>query len=52
MILLENDDRVFNVKDTLKLCEDLNIPMVLDFHHYKCNNEKENILKFKRNVFP
>lgn len=51
MILLENDDRVFNVKDTLKLCEDLNIPMVLDFHHYKCNNEKENIEEYLERIF-
>lgn len=51
MILLENDDRVFNVKDTLKLCEYLNIPMVLDFHHYKCNNEKENIEDYLERIF-
>ncbi len=43
LVLLENDDRVYNIKDTLSLCEDLDIPMVLDYHHYKCNNEKENI---------
>lgn len=43
MIILENDDKVFNIKDTLYICETLNIPMILDYHHYKCNNEGENI---------
>lgn len=43
MILLENDDKVFNIKDVLKICETLKIPMVLDYHHYRCNNEGEDI---------
>lgn len=36
-IVLENDDKVFNALDTLLLCEKLNIPMVLDYHHHICN---------------
>jgi UV DNA damage endonuclease len=43
MIILENDDKVFNIEDTLMLCEDLHIPMVLDYHHYLCNNNGEKI---------
>ena len=37
MIILENDDKVFKIEDVLKICKILNIPMVLDYHHYKCN---------------
>ena len=37
IIAIENDDKVFNVEDTLYLAKYLNIPMVLDYHHYKCN---------------
>ena len=37
MIILENDDKVFKVEDVLKICSILGIPMVLDYHHYKCN---------------
>ena len=37
MIILENDDKVFKIEDVLKICKTLNIPMVLDHHHYKCN---------------
>jgi UV DNA damage endonuclease len=42
-IALENDDKVYNVKDVLYLCKKLNIPMVLDYHHYICNNEGEKL---------
>lgn len=42
-IAVENDDKVYNIKDVLDLCTKLNIPMVLDYHHYICNNEGENI---------
>lgn len=42
-IALENDDKIFNIKDVLFICNKLNIPMVLDYHHYICNNTGENI---------
>ncbi len=38
MIIIENDDKIYDIKDTLELAECLNIPMVLDYHHYLCNN--------------
>lgn len=42
MIMLENDDKVFTVRDTLYLCEKLGIPFVFDLHHHKANNEGNN----------
>ncbi len=42
-IAVENDDKVYNIKDVLSLCNKLNIPMVLDYHHYICNNDEEKI---------
>nr|POE46832.1 uv-damage endonuclease [Quercus suber] len=33
-LVLENDDMGWSVHDLLPVCEDLNIPMVLDFHHH------------------
>lgn len=33
-LVLENDDVSWSVHDLLPVCEDLNIPMVLDFHHH------------------
>ncbi len=40
-IILENDDKTFNAKDTLFLAEKLGIPMVLDVHHERCNPSEE-----------
>lgn len=36
MIYLENDDKSYNVEETLKLCQDIKRPMILDFHHDRC----------------
>lgn len=33
-LVLENDDVVWCVHDLLPICEELNIPLVLDFHHH------------------
>ncbi len=46
IIILENDDKVFGVKDVLYICETLNIPMVLDYHHYKCHNDGEDLKEY------
>lgn len=45
IIILENDDKTYTVSDTLKVCENLHIPMVLDYHHFNCNHlKKEKIV--------
>ena len=46
MIILENDDKIYGIKEVLSICETLCIPMVLDYHHYICNNENENIHEY------
>lgn len=40
-IALENDDKVYNIDDCLKLSKILNIPIVLDYHHHICNPSKD-----------
>lgn len=42
-IILENDDRSYNVYQTLRLCEKINIPMCLDIHHHYCNKCTKDI---------
>ena len=42
-LILENDDKVFTANDVLKICQEIEVPMVLDIHHHKCKNDKENI---------
>ncbi|WP_050184101.1 UV DNA damage repair endonuclease UvsE [Domibacillus robiginosus] len=41
MIMLENDDKTFTIRETLYLCEKLGIPAVFDYHHHAANHEKE-----------
>jgi UV DNA damage endonuclease len=36
-LTLENDDRSYTVEDLLPVCELLNIPLVYDVHHHRCN---------------
>lgn len=47
---LENDDKVYNIEDTLYLCEKLNIPFILDYHHYNCNGDN-NLEKYIERIF-
>lgn len=51
LIIIENDDKIYNIKDVLNLCQKLNIPMVLDYHHYICNNESEKIEDYIIEIF-
>jgi len=44
-IVLENDDKIFNIIDVLSLCKKLDIPMVLDYHHHVCNGKEEICIK-------
>lgn len=41
-LTLENDDKTFNARETLEVCEELGVPMVLDLHHHQVNNEGES----------
>lgn len=50
-IVLENDDKTYNVLDTLLLCEKLGVPMVLDYHHYVCNKGDVNLYDVIDRVF-
>lgn len=49
-LALENDDKSFNVKDVLYICETIGIPMLLDIHHYNCLNEGESLYELKDRI--
>ena len=51
MIVIENDDKSYNIRNVLSLCEKLNIPMVLDYHHYKVNRNNEKIEDYIERIF-
>lgn len=50
-IAIENDDKVFNIRNTLTLARKLNIPMVLDYHHFLVNKNNEKIEDFIVDIF-
>lgn len=51
MIALENDDKTFDIKDVLYICETLHIRMVLDYHHYLCNMGGLDIQDYLSRIF-
>lgn len=50
-IIIENDDKTYTAKETLFLCDKLNLPMVLDVHHHNCNNVGDNIYHLIPSIF-
>ena len=50
-LILENDDKVFTAKDVLRICEEIEIPMVLDIHHHNCKNNEEDIKELLPKIF-
>ncbi|WP_042356189.1 UV DNA damage repair endonuclease UvsE [Bacillus rubiinfantis] len=48
---LENDDKTYNVKETLVTCEKENIPMILDYHHYMVNQGNLDLSQYIPRIF-
>ena len=48
---LENDDKTYDVPETLLTCEKENIPMVLDYHHYMANKEQGDLHVYLQRIF-
>ena len=49
-LVLENDDVSWSVHELLPLCEELNIPMVLDFHHNNIIFDSEHIREGTKDI--
>ncbi|KAI4215971.1 MAG: hypothetical protein LQ351_001467 [Letrouitia transgressa] len=49
-LVLENDDVSYSVHDILPLCEELNIPMVLDFHHHNIIFDADKIREGTKDI--
>ena len=50
-IAIENDDKVFTIDDCLYLSRKLNIPVVLDYHHFLCNNVGLDVSEYLEEIF-
>lgn len=50
-IAIENDDKIFNIMDCLYISNILNVKIVLDYHHYICNNNGELIEDYIKDIF-
>ena len=48
---LENDDKTYNVPETLLVCEEEGIPMVLDYHHHMANKEEADLQLDLQRIF-
>ncbi|MCJ1426779.1 UV-damage endonuclease [Sticta canariensis] len=49
-LVLENDDVSWSVHDLLPVCEELNIPMVLDYHHHNIIFDADQIREGTRDI--
>ncbi|UFU01185.1 UV DNA damage repair endonuclease UvsE [Radiobacillus kanasensis] len=45
-VILENDDKTFNVEDVLYLSEKLEVPHVFDLHHHAANHNDSDWTKY------
>ena len=50
-IVIENDDKTFNIRNVLNLCKKINVPMVLDYHHFLINRNNEKIEDYIIDIF-
>ncbi|WP_340002917.1 UV DNA damage repair endonuclease UvsE [Oceanobacillus sp. FSL K6-0127] len=51
LMTLENDDKTYDVRETLITCEKENIPMVLDYHHYMANKVENDLALYLPHIF-
>lgn len=42
-IALENCELSYKVEDLLDICNELKVPLILDYHHYNLNNNNNNL---------
>lgn len=50
-IAIENDDKVFTIEDCLYLSKELDIPVILDYHHFICNHNDPNLSRYLEDIF-
>ncbi|CAG7922335.1 unnamed protein product [Penicillium olsonii] len=51
-LVLENDDVSWSVHDLLPICEELNIPLVLDYHHHNIIFDANELREGTEDIIP
>ncbi|KAJ5690799.1 hypothetical protein N7462_005191 [Penicillium macrosclerotiorum] len=51
-LVLENDDVSWTVHDLLPICEELNIPLVLDYHHHNIMFDANELREGTQDIIP
>lgn len=51
-LVLENDDVSWSVHDLLPICEELNIPLVLDYHHHNIIFDANEVREGTQDIIP
>jgi UV DNA damage endonuclease len=51
LMTLENDDKTYDIRETLITCEKENIPMVLDYHHFMANTGECDLALYLHRIF-
>ncbi|KXG52846.1 UV-endonuclease UvdE [Penicillium griseofulvum] len=51
-LVLENDDVSWSVHDLLPICEELNIPLVLDYHHHNIIFDANEVREGTEDIIP
>ena len=51
MILIENDDKIYDIIDCINISKRINCKIVLDYHHYMCNKGGVDIKDYLEYIF-
>ena len=51
LIIIENDDKIYNILDCIEISKKTSVKICIDYHHFKCNNCGENIKDYLKNIF-
>ena len=49
-IAIENDDKIFNISDSLYISININVPVILDYHHHICNHDELDINDYLKDI--
>lgn len=49
-IAIENDDKIFNITDCVYISKNINVPVILDYHHHICNHDELDINDYLKDI--